>query len=638
VLVLGTLLALSLTGSAPGQQINDPAAVLPDRTLLYAELRQPGALAREIAALFEGSALADVPGSLARFRAGHEATAPSSSEGLAALGAFLSPEVIREAGRIRGAAVALTGLGKEKDMPEFVAVILPGESNAPGFLMRLILATSATRSTTSDGKGRTEVRTSFEPVGEVGGVRLYRQVERRLTGPAAPGGPEGKPEVRQRGPACAMLPGALLVGSPDAVRDVIRRAQGAVKEPSLASVETYQEASRQLGREPGLFVWSDPAALLDAVEKAGLGRQEREVLGVIKGVVNPRGVRTKAGSLSLHEGNLTARTQYWLNPGEKHPLLEVLPTAPVDTQLVHFAPRDAMLYAEISNDDGEKRFARLLELVDGIAKATDAKGVPSEAVGQIETALGIKIGPDVAAKVADVAVAIAGPQHLAAGREGKVPVPVVVIIRASDEKAAQTLAGDLLPKVVGLVSQERGLEPQEKEVEGQRVATLTPRGGHPVSYGRHGAVLVVGADPALVAEALNEGTKKRGLLADEKVRAELLGPNPALVTGITKEGPIDLVVLKPMTLIGSFLVPVRWQAEGPGAPGAAAAPAAADKGLPEFLKVAEKEGPLVIGVSRKPDRVLIEARYTGLRRLVPSLTDFLIQERYGSRQESRTGS
>jgi len=63
--------------------------------------------------------------------------------------------VIREVQRLRGAAIALTGMGRAG--PEWVAVILPGDSNGPAFLLRAFLATGPVR-----------------PAGECEGVRLYQ--------------------------------------------------------------------------------------------------------------------------------------------------------------------------------------------------------------------------------------------------------------------------------------------------------------------------------------------------------------------------------------------------------------------------------------------------------------------------------
>src|SRR5262249_20677581 len=53
----------SLLGSARvrADHLKDPAEVLPAKTVVYGELRQPGQLVKEIGSLLEGSALENVP-------------------------------------------------------------------------------------------------------------------------------------------------------------------------------------------------------------------------------------------------------------------------------------------------------------------------------------------------------------------------------------------------------------------------------------------------------------------------------------------------------------------------------------------------------------------------------------------------
>jgi hypothetical protein len=96
------LLLFCGAGPASAQGIKDPAEVMPARVLAYAELRQPGALVKEIAGLFENSALSNVPESL--FKLLDEMKAPLPRRGLGELGAFgllLSPEVVLEAQRLQ---------------------------------------------------------------------------------------------------------------------------------------------------------------------------------------------------------------------------------------------------------------------------------------------------------------------------------------------------------------------------------------------------------------------------------------------------------------------------------------------------------------------------------------------------------
>ncbi len=121
---------------------------------------------------------------------------------LSMMSTFFSPEMIDEAGRIRGGCVALTGFAKD-NTPEVVAVLQTGGSNFPGIFMRAYLTSS-----------------QAHIVGEVEGVSLYR--EQRIGGPAVP-----QQQERDYGPVMAHVPGALLFGSSvDSLSEVIRRARG----------------------------------------------------------------------------------------------------------------------------------------------------------------------------------------------------------------------------------------------------------------------------------------------------------------------------------------------------------------------------------------------------------------------------
>src|SRR5262249_42960178 len=156
VLTLVALLSLSLGSLRAAEPIKDPAELLPAGTLAYGELRQPGPLVKEFAGLFEDSALGNVPDSLARLW-GKDGEAPSrrTMHEVGAIGLFLSPEIVHEAGRLQGAAVAVTGI--KEGRPQFVAIVLPGESNGPGFIMRAFLTMEKVR-----------------PLRDVEGVKLYQ--------------------------------------------------------------------------------------------------------------------------------------------------------------------------------------------------------------------------------------------------------------------------------------------------------------------------------------------------------------------------------------------------------------------------------------------------------------------------------
>ena len=83
-----------------------------------------------------------MPATMARFRA----RAGNNNifwvgEEVSILSTLFSPEMIDEAGRIRGGAVALTGVSKEHG-PEVVGILQAGDSNLPTLYMRAYLTFS----------------------------------------------------------------------------------------------------------------------------------------------------------------------------------------------------------------------------------------------------------------------------------------------------------------------------------------------------------------------------------------------------------------------------------------------------------------------------------------------------------------
>jgi hypothetical protein len=195
---------------------------------------------------------------------------------------------------------------------------------------------------------------------------------------------------------------------------------------------------------------------------------------------------------------------------------------------------------------------------------------------------------------------------------------VVFVVQASGEDAADSLAKEMLPRFVGMATLQCDLKPTEMVVEGQRLYTL---GEAPLCYGRHGATLVLGFDTELVAGALNGGAKKRGLLADEKVRADLA----------RLADPVAVALVKPIALGGFFMVARteyvdRAEYTEPKPKGLAPG----EGGSQQILAQLEKDEPLTIALTRKPDQLQIEARYPGLRTMVPLLTNLLILQKVQS--------
>src|SRR5262249_42555267 len=265
--------------------------VMPAKTLVYGELRHVGKLGQEIAGLFAGSALSNVPESLTKIRGKYEKALAGSyrrdDQMIGAIGLIFAPEVIKELERMQGAAVSFTGWD-DREGPEFVAVVLPGESNAPGFLFRTMLTLAP-----------------MKAAGTCEDVTLYRMYSRKFGQPFDKDGKRGNPteETREFGPLFAMMPGALLAGSPDNIKETIRRIKGKADGPSLGQDKRFQEARKQIDDRPGLFLYGNPGEIMQTMERH-FAKDGREVLNVVKTLLNPKGFRSLSYGLGLEKGSL----------------------------------------------------------------------------------------------------------------------------------------------------------------------------------------------------------------------------------------------------------------------------------------------------------------------------------------------
>jgi hypothetical protein len=602
------LLALCVPPSL-AQPIKDPAAVMPANVLVYGEVRQPGELVKEFVSLVENSMLSNVPESL--FKMMEELKAPPPPRGfeeLGGIGLLLSPEVVREAGRLQGAAAAITGLD-EHGHPEFVFIGLPGESNLPRLAFRAALTLERVK-----------------PSEKVADVQLYRPFRR-----------EGE-KTTEFGPAYAMMPNALIAGTPRIVKDVIERIKGK-KEESLASLDGYREANKEAANRPGLFTFINVTeGLAFAGKLPNIDAGGKQILKMFAAI------RAQSYALSLEKGTLRLREVILLDPKEKG-FLDLLPTEPVRREMLHFTPNDAVAALAVSASHGVKRYEKLLELLDLIAKNSGGDKVPSEEIGKTMKALDLDIGKDIIGRMNSVAFAAGDPSKAPMREvEEKGPdfestvhhpeFPLVLAIEATDEDAAAKLLDEVVPKVYGAIHRMKDVKPESKEVRGQKVQTLPINKHFSLNFGRAGRTIVLGPYAEPVAQALNNGTKKQGLLGEDKVAAELK----------EIEAPFALGVVKPLTLVKALLMTrlgVSGRAIKPkpedrpknqpqarrAVPEDEKPTTAQPEGKPEIPfqkeidKLLEGEGLIVLSVTRQRDRIVEDVTWTRLKPAVSQLVD-----------------
>jgi hypothetical protein len=716
-------LTLLLSGGARADR-PDPAAWFPARTIAYLEVNQPAQLAKEVDALFKGSALDNLPNLLAAFREKNPVGeryyyGPRVLEMLALM---VGPEARAEFARTQGAAVAITGVGKT-GQPEVVGVILPGDSHLPALFMRAMFFFDS------------ELRT----VAEVEGVRVYQ--ERRRVYEEHKYGPrveplkrisaEPKVKYEQRGPVIAMLPRVIILGSStDAVGDVIRRIKGKQSGDSLAGVKGFKDAGKLRDR-PGLFGYADVPALVNVTVKFTTSVQEqvyraRELMeesqirmleerrkfakdrekqgirdgqdydaeirrakerldGLKKGAAARKAeaekvaklvteqlgaLRSAAGSLSLQDGALGLEITVRLDPEHKSMLPQLLPGKKADLEMLHYVPPDCSFALAKGMPASDQWWPKLLELVDTVAGASGSKQPPSKAVKALEAKLGFTFGKDLFDKIKGGAIAVP-PARVDIPRDG-VHIPLLVI-EAKDADAAKSL-GALVPRLVALfrmhevqfghgkvrrpvlvgafmdpdsiakLDLDKLPRPVTETVDGQNVYSLAGGDlpwGTAVQYGVRGRFLVIGQDPKFIAGALSGGARKKGLLGEARVAQAVKGLNDPVAVGVWSLGQSLADVVRwdagyrprsryygydkmPPPVKGEKAEPKRDElnqrvqklAQGYGKEVAKEARA--------LEQAVESLPPVVLSVTRRPDRLTFQMRQAGLKVVLGKVLGILV--------------
>jgi hypothetical protein len=593
----GAALLLTLAGPALAQP-KDPAELFPAQTLAYFEMRQPDKLSRELAALIKGSALEDLAAVFAKARTDKGDTPDDGfypGMMFSGLGMFFSPEALAEVGRMGGGAVAITGWSKD-DGPEVVGVIYPGECNLIMMYLRTYLAADS------------EIRIADK----VEGVNLYRARGRDyiFERPNAPGGaPPPPPQIKDKGPTFALMPGMVIIAStPKAAKEAVRRAKGKVAEPSLASIGAFKRAA-PLREKPSVFAYADVGALTVQVDEAAQGKRHPD-WDAFKSVINPRGMGTAIASVSLQNGNLDCRVQVQVDPKQPSPLFDLLPEKKAALDGLHFAPKDGLLTVTLPWTDGARRWEKVVALFDSVASASGAPAerLPSKEIADAEQKAGIKLGTDVFAKVAGFTLTVDVSGERAKGKN----MPLQLAVNATDKDAAKAL-DEVIPKLLALGGGAVGAPATEK-VDG---ITLRTYSGESVPWrevlycGHEGKTVVLGPNKEGVAAGLTGGAKSGGLLGEPKVAAVLKDTGDAQVVGTWSIGETMLAM---MQLVSSGPKLSTKPAGGPPP----VPPKEPDK-TPEakFAKEMKQAvaplAPAVLMLTRKGDLVVLEAKQTGLK-------------------------
>ena len=557
--------------------------------------------------LLKGSSLEDLPAAIAKFHdklgaKDHDFTAG----GVAGAGIMLSPELLAEIGRVRGWAVAIPSINK-KGEPEFVSILLTGDSEIVPMMFRAYLLVSE----------------GIRSVGEVDGIRIYQDKSEGKKGkppsdlPMPPFNPK---DFMSKGEFnIALAPGMVVFGSStDGVKDVLSRIgkKGEVKTKTLAGSKGFQTAAKLRENGGGLFFYADMDRLGKLMETLASGSADNASWDVVKTFINPKAFHAVAGSLMLRKGGIDVRIQANVDVKDAGPLVELIPDRPANLELLQYLPADSLAGQVIPIPDGEKRWQKLLKLVDAAAKMSGKPGdpLPSAEVEKFEVASGIKIGKDICGRINEVAIGM--PSTVNPGKPGKddrekTPTLVgasfpIIVIEATNADAAGALE-DLIPKLIGFATQSDAPKVTTEETDGIKIKCIADNNlpwHASVCFGHKGKILIIGQESKTVAACLNQGGTKKGLLAQAKVAAAIKD--------------LDKPAVASLWLIGETVRYYSAMSKGSGS--------TEDKFDQEMKKVVENLPPLLSSLTVKSDSIVLEVRQPGLKSVSAKMIDLLVEK------------
>lgn len=469
----------------------DPAALFPADTLVYAEIHQPAAVGPHVAALVKGSVLAEgLPFVHDRKDKAKSVRDLNGKPELGLLALAASPELLAEFGKLGGVAAGLVGY-TDQGIPEVALAVLTGDSPGAGAAARAYLTLTP----------------NVRRVGTVGGVPVFQHKPVSISYDN-----QGRQQIQNDKPpdatpgelTFAYTPGLFVVGSTQAaVAVVLARFGGTAKaEGSLAATAPFKAAAAA-HRKPGVFFYANATEFdkkLAAAAKTAHQVEAPDARGWFDLAVNGKAVRTVAGSVVFRDGGLAATVTAAFDPAHKSPLVEFLSGSGAKVELLHSAPKPAVLGVSVVLPE-KGRAAALVGFLDALAKAEGEIGrLPGEAVKELEEKLKVPLSEGLIGKTRAVTVVMPAKQELPKGAR---PLPLVVFHTEGAEVAAAWEA--FIPKLVAdLSGAEAPPEPASETIAGVKVLSLAGSGlpwKSAMHYARKGSVFVIGQDRKLVGAA-----------------------------------------------------------------------------------------------------------------------------------------
>jgi hypothetical protein len=495
---LTSSLFLLVAASAIRAEPKDVAKLFPAKSVVYVEVAKPGAAANDLAAFLKGTVFENALPALNKLKEKQRPNGLLDTTEAGLLSAFLGPEMLKEAGRFQGLAAGITGFDKNGE-PEFLAAVLTGESQLPGFIMRAFLS----------------AHPDIRKVATVEGIDLYQDMqvqffEDPLIGPGA------LPPVRQAQPVGSLYayePGLILVGtSKDQVSAAIRRFKGKDKSPALTAAAEFKEAAAQRDK-PGLFIFADAKALLGRLDDAIKEKKDANdfALRAVRRLLPAASVRTVVALLELRDGGFDMRCRLKLDSKSPSTLAELLDGQALAAMDLNCLAKDSPLAVMLKLPAGEKRLPRLLTVLDSVIKSTGTLGPTASEIVQELEAKKLLSARDLSA-VSRVSLVMPA---MTTWPKNAVPVPVLLV--HADSTAVLAALEAAMPAVFEMLGAAKG-DAVTETIDSANVRTLEAKAsptGTQIHYAQHGSALAIGTDRKLLAACLVAAAAKSYASVDE---------------------------------------------------------------------------------------------------------------------------
>ncbi len=352
----------------------DPATVMPADTKVYVELGSPGKQLETILNLFEGTPLEDSLTTLL-------SQGGSQTEGPARIiQGIMNPAMIAEFKKIQGAAVGITGINDE--MPEFVAVLSPGKSDA----LRGVLMAG--------------ISMAGKPAESVDGIQSW---------------------IIEDAVAVA-YDGTIFIAanSPDKLAEAVTRHKNRTVSSSLADSALFQKVDKDQRAANVITVWADGKQTYQELTRLMQAEGDTEELAIVNMIADPAHIERLLLQLSMQDNDIVLDVDLTLDEDHQCHAYNIARTPALSSKGLATVPSDAIVLAGFSLGDADSPAAEKFQ-------------------GTLKQMTGLEIGREIFANIEQINVFVVAPQNVTDIKELPVASIGIAITSKNGEKTKSFL-------------------------------------------------------------------------------------------------------------------------------------------------------------------------------------------------------